>query len=44
MRFFWPFFSTRAKENKKTELVIFITPTIITESGNVAHEEKDAKK
>ncbi|MFA5199944.1 MAG: secretin N-terminal domain-containing protein [Candidatus Omnitrophota bacterium] len=44
MRFFWPFFSTRAKENKKTELVIFITPTIITESGEVAHEEKNVKK
>lgn len=44
MRFFWPFFGNKTKENQKTELVIFITPTIITGSTEVAHEEKNEKK
>lgn len=31
-------FGTKTKENKKTELVIFITPTIITGAGNIGRE------
>lgn len=37
-------FATKAKEKKRTELVIFITPTIITETNNFAREEKNEKK
>ncbi len=35
-----PLFSSRAKENKKTELIIFITPTIITGADNSGRERK----
>jgi len=37
-------FSTRTRRKKKTELVIFITPTIITGAVNVGREEKDESK
>ena len=37
-------FSNRTKENKKTELVIFITPTIITGASNVGREVKNESK
>jgi len=37
-------FATKTKEKKKTELVIFITPTIITGTNNFAREEKNENK
>ena len=37
-------FGTKTKENKKTELVIFITPTIITGTSSVAREVKNEVK
>ena len=37
-------FSNKTKEKKRTELVIFITPTIITGSSNTVREEKDESK
>ncbi len=37
-------FSTKTKESKKTELVIFITPTIITGAGNLGREVKNETK
>ena len=37
-------FSTKTKESKKTELVIFITPTIITGAGNIGREVKNETK
>lgn len=37
-------FSTRGREKKKTELVIFITPTIITGASNVSREVKSESK
>jgi len=37
-------FSNRTREKKRTELVIFITPTIITGSSNVDREEKNENK
>ena len=38
------FFSTKTKENKRTELAIFITPTIITGATNVGREVKNENK
>ncbi|MDO8661661.1 MAG: secretin N-terminal domain-containing protein [Candidatus Omnitrophota bacterium] len=35
-----PLFSSRSKENTKTELIIFITPTIITGADNSGRERK----
>jgi general secretion pathway protein D len=37
-------FSARTKEKQKSELVVFITPTIITGISNSGREEKDALK
>ncbi len=37
-------FSTRAKEKKRSELVIFITPTIITGASNIGREVIDESK
>lgn len=37
-------FSNRAREKKKTELVIFITPTIISGASNIGREEKNERK
>ncbi len=44
MPIFGSLFSTKTKEKKKTELVIFITPTIITETSDTAREEKNENK
>ncbi|MDD3087388.1 MAG: secretin N-terminal domain-containing protein [Candidatus Omnitrophica bacterium] len=38
------FFSARTKEKTKSELVIFITPTIISGISNAGREERDAIK
>ncbi|MDD5465546.1 MAG: secretin N-terminal domain-containing protein [Candidatus Omnitrophica bacterium] len=37
-------FSTRLKDKKKTELVIFITPTIITGASNISREVNSESK
>jgi len=37
-------FSTRVREKKRSELVVFITPTIITGAGNVSREVKNESK
>ena len=37
-------FSTKEKEKKRTELVIFITPTIITGASNIGREVKNESK
>jgi len=37
-------FSTRGREKKKSELVIFITPTIITGASNISREVKSESK
>jgi MSHA biogenesis protein MshL len=37
-------FGNKTKENKRTELVIFITPTIITGASNTGREVKDEVK
>ncbi|MHB8155541.1 MAG: secretin N-terminal domain-containing protein [Candidatus Omnitrophota bacterium] len=44
MPFFGGLFGSKAKENKRTELVIFITPTIITGASNIGREVKDEVK
>jgi len=37
-------FGTKTKENKRTEIVIFITPTIITGASNIGREVRDETK
>ncbi|MFH1190649.1 MAG: secretin N-terminal domain-containing protein [Candidatus Omnitrophota bacterium] len=37
-------FGNKTKENKRTELVIFITPTIITGTSNIGREVKNESK
>jgi type II secretory pathway component GspD/PulD (secretin) len=44
MPFLGHLFSTKLKEKKRTELVIFITPTIITGASNVSREVKNESK
>lgn len=44
MPFLGNFSGTKTKEKKKTELVIFITPTIITGTSNAVREEKNDNK
>jgi len=42
--FFGSLFGKKTKEGKKTELVIFITPTIITGASNIGREVKNESK
>ncbi len=44
MSFWGNFFGAKTKEKKRTELVIFITPTIITGASNVGREVNNESK